>query len=72
MLTEKEMFELKKLCAHRGWVSEGVNKTLCASLVRKGMAEKCVHSEQVRGERRIQWTLYRPTDSGRLVTHNVK
>lgn len=47
------------------WVREGTNAHICASLVRKGHAERYHHSERVRGEPRVSWMEYRATALGR-------
>lgn len=69
-LTEKERSNLDILCRSVGWTkpgsfSPGLRASVCASLVRKGLAERMIHSEHVRYESRTQWTEYRATDAGR-------
>jgi len=41
-----------------------INKQACAVLCRHGLATRLVHSEQVRGERRVEWTKYQITEAG--------
>lgn len=62
-LTLAEMQELRKLT--RNYRASGLNKNVCASLCRKGLAERHVHSELVRFEGRTSWTEYRLSELGK-------
>lgn len=47
------------------WIRGGDDAHVCASLCRKGLAERYSYSEHIRGEARVVWQEYRATALGR-------